>query len=86
MTAVERAAEVLVVHQRMDSRSCLCGWDHLGLSHSRHQAEALAAAGLLADDANPPGRLRSDGPSQGHPDATNASPGAVSAGVVTRGA
>jgi len=45
--AVERAAEVLTTHQRRDSASCLCGWSRLGYSFTEHQADTLAAAGLL---------------------------------------
>lgn len=43
------AEAVLVAHQRLDIRSCLCGWDELGKSHAAHQVAALAEAGLLAD-------------------------------------
>ena len=45
--AVERATEVLTTHQRRDSASCLCGWSRLGYSFTQHQADALAAGGLL---------------------------------------
>jgi len=45
--AVERATEVLTTHQRRDSASCLCGWSRLGHSFAQHQADMLAAAGLL---------------------------------------
>lgn len=55
---VERAAEVLVAHQRKDIGSCLCGWGELGRSHPRHQVQALATAGLLPTEA---AELRGDG-------------------------
>lgn len=45
--AVSKAAEILLHHQRMDIRSCACGWDRLGWSHPAHQARMLAEAGLL---------------------------------------
>ena len=55
MTAVERAAEVLAAHTitwgetwEMDEYSfCRCGADDVAYTH---QAEALAAAGLLRDE------------------------------------
>jgi len=46
----EAAVALLVEHQRLNSRSCLCGWDKLGASHPAHQVEQLAAAGLLVDE------------------------------------
>jgi len=58
-SAVERAAEVLAAHQRFAARSCLCG-EHMPPVYAdsaardawlaAHQAEALAAAGLLRDE------------------------------------
>lgn len=46
---VDKAAEaVLVDHQRMDNRACLCGWSELGKSHPRHQVSMLREAGVLA--------------------------------------
>jgi len=45
----DRAAEVLVAHQRHKG-GCLCGWNGLGRSLPDHQADALAAAGLLRTD------------------------------------
>lgn len=44
----ERAEALLIAHQRWDAGGCLCGWAVLGKSHSGHQVEALARAGLLA--------------------------------------
>jgi hypothetical protein len=47
---IEQAATaVLVVHQRRDVGSCLCGWAELGRSHAQHQAKMLGGAGLLAE-------------------------------------
>jgi hypothetical protein len=39
--------DVLVAHQRMNMRSCGCGWDDLGRSHAEHVAAALASARAL---------------------------------------
>lgn len=39
-------ADVLVVHQRQNASSCLCGWSELGKSHPAHQAASLSAAGV----------------------------------------
>lgn len=54
-TVVERAASVLVQHQRRDAGSCICDWGEggskLGLSHAVHQAEKLHEAGALSDDS-----------------------------------
>lgn len=36
-------AEVAVAHQRMDSRTCLCGFDRLGASWAEHLASEQAA-------------------------------------------
>lgn len=52
MTVDERAAEVLVAHQRMDKHAlswpcCLCGWNELGRSHAEHQVKMLREAGVL---------------------------------------
>jgi hypothetical protein len=44
----ERTGALLTAHQRRDVGGCLCGWAELGKSHSGHQAEMLARAGLLA--------------------------------------
>lgn len=41
------AERVLIAHQRLDIRSCLCGWAELGLSHAAHQVDELRRAGLL---------------------------------------
>lgn len=49
MSAIERAAEVLVAHQR-HGPGCLCGWTTLGASHPKHQATMLAAEDLLRDE------------------------------------
>jgi hypothetical protein len=55
--AVSRTAEaVLVAHQRLDIKGCLCGWSELGKSHAAHQVRKLAEAGALADAE--PGALR----------------------------
>jgi hypothetical protein len=43
----DRAAEVLLAHQRYGAGSCSCEFDKWGASFSQHQADALAAAGLL---------------------------------------
>jgi hypothetical protein len=51
MSAPTTAAEVLVVHQRRNASSCLCGWAELGRSHANHQADALREAGLLVEGA-----------------------------------
>lgn len=48
MTGQPSVVEVLVAHQRQGSSACLCGPMRLGSSHAQHQADALAAAGLLA--------------------------------------
>lgn len=45
----ETAEQVLVAHQRLDIRSCLCGWAELGKSHARHQVAMLGEAGVLGD-------------------------------------
>jgi hypothetical protein len=48
---VDRATEaVLVEHQRMDIRSCRCGWDELGKSWARHVTAKLREAGVLAGE------------------------------------
>ena len=52
MTVADRlsqVAEVLVWHQRIDPSGCVCGPLPLGSSHPRHQAEMLAAGGLLPE-------------------------------------
>lgn len=36
--------DVLVAHQRHGSRTCLCGWDFLGMSHPEHVADAYEQA------------------------------------------
>jgi len=43
----DRAAEVLIAHQRIGADSCECGYNKWGASFSQHLANALAAAGLL---------------------------------------
>lgn len=43
---IEVMTMVLVAHQRIDNRSCLCGWAELGKSHPAHQAAMLAAEGF----------------------------------------
>jgi hypothetical protein len=50
---MERVRAVLILHQRLDSRACGCGWNQLGAIHAEHQAQALQEAGLLkeANDA-----------------------------------
>ena len=58
--AVERATEVLTTHQRRDSASCLCGWSRLGHSFAQHQADMLAAAGLLVTPDRPGDVVTSD--------------------------
>lgn len=45
--ALDRAAAILVLHQRRDAGTCLCGWGRLGALFPYHQADVLAAAGLL---------------------------------------
>jgi len=45
----DQAVAVLTIHQRRDPASCLCGWDKIGTSFARHQADELRKAGLLAD-------------------------------------
>jgi len=55
MTAVERAAGNMLRRHHWDGasgRKCICGQDHIP-SMSEHQAEALAAAGLLRDEDTP---------------------------------
>ena len=48
MTGQPTAADVLRVHTRVDSTSCICGWrGGLWQTHARHAADMLAAAGLL---------------------------------------
>lgn len=42
--AVEAVTRVLVAHQRLDNRSCLCGWARLGFSHPTHQAALILEA------------------------------------------
>lgn len=37
----DQITEVLVRHQRKNSRECLCGWGHLGRSHAAHVADAV---------------------------------------------
>jgi hypothetical protein len=54
---IERAAEVLVWHQRRDIGACICGWGvdagNIGQSHSAHVAQVLADAGIIpGDDAD----------------------------------
>ncbi len=44
----QRAHAVLTAHQRWEGGGCLCGWNELGRSHARHQADELERAGLLA--------------------------------------
>lgn len=46
--ALDRAVAILVLHQRRDAGTCLCGWGRLGASFAHHQADVLSAAGLLA--------------------------------------
>ena len=60
MTAVERAAEVLAAHRQASLRGqdavirqgCTCEWISPRVigAFTIHQAEALAAAGLLRDE------------------------------------
>ena len=46
-TPTERQAHnVLVVHQRRDIGSCLCGWGDLGQSYVKHVIDELRRAGL----------------------------------------
>jgi hypothetical protein len=48
---VDKAAEtILIYHQRLDIKGCLCGWADLGKSHPGHQVAKLREAGLLAQD------------------------------------
>lgn len=46
---MDRAEVILIAHQRLDSRRCLCGWGELGRSHAGHQVAALREAGLLLE-------------------------------------
>jgi len=46
----DRAAEVLIAHQRIGADSCECGYNKWRASFSQHVADALAAAGLLAGE------------------------------------
>lgn len=46
---MERVTAVLIIHQRLDSSGCTCGWSKLGQSYAGHQAEALQEAGLLKE-------------------------------------
>lgn len=46
----DTAEAILVAHQRMDIRGCLCGWNEIGRSHAKHQVEMLAKAGLIVSD------------------------------------
>lgn len=46
-----RAEAVLTMHQRLDPRGCLCGFDRLGASFVWHQVQMLSEAGLLAATA-----------------------------------
>lgn len=48
MREPDPAEMILVAHQRLDIKSCLCGWSELGKSHAKHQATMLREAGLLA--------------------------------------
>ncbi len=43
------AEAILIAHQRLDYRSCLCGWGELGRSHPAHQVAMLREAALLND-------------------------------------
>lgn len=52
-TTAAAAERILVAHQRMDHRGCLCGWSELGRSHPGHQVAVLAEAGLLAASPTP---------------------------------
>jgi hypothetical protein len=53
LSASARAAALLTIHQRRDAPGgCICGWFKLGASFARHQADALAEAGLLARSRN----------------------------------
>jgi len=47
MDYVDLAVYLLILHQRKDSQSCLCGWGELGRSHPEHQANVLQLAGVL---------------------------------------
>jgi hypothetical protein len=47
----DEAERILIAHQRMDPRSCLCGWNPLGQLHAAHQVEQLDAAGLFRERA-----------------------------------
>lgn len=64
--ATTLARKVLVDHTRVDIGGCLCGWGvdagQLGLSHSAHVVDELAAAGLSLTLAAPPiaGRERDE--------------------------
>jgi hypothetical protein len=46
-----RAEAVLIAHQRLDIKGCLCGWSELGKSHAGHQVRMLVGAGVLDADA-----------------------------------
>lgn len=47
----DRAEALLVAHQRQAPGGCRCGWNALGESFARHQAEKLRAAGLLKEES-----------------------------------
>jgi hypothetical protein len=36
--------EVLVAHQRLDSGSCLCGWNEYGRSYTQHVVHEIRVA------------------------------------------
>lgn len=40
----EHLIELLVFHQRIDIRGCLCGWSELGASYAAHLADILGPA------------------------------------------
>lgn len=54
-----RATAVLILHQRMDGRGCLCGWNRLGQLHARHQMEEILKSGLVLSSGSAPETGRS---------------------------
>lgn len=45
--AIDKAARILVYHQRTENGSCMCGYNELGKSYTRHLAQVLDDEGLL---------------------------------------
>ncbi len=59
ITPLQAVETVLIAHQRMDIRSCLCGWGDIGKSHATHVGKLVIEALRVPEqdpDQSPPSR------------------------------